>query len=144
MTVLVGSTKVAYQVHKEMLVKRCPYFAARLRECWGGDSEPLTLEDISVEGFDVAVDWMYTNELSERLNCKHNWELLLIAYKAADQLVMRDLQNKLVDLELDQLQLGPCNWNLARIQLMWKMELAHTPCYQLALHSCIPELVRQA
>lgn len=136
-----GKKQEAFQIHKQVLVENCPYFAAWLRDCWGGDtSGPLTIEDITAEGFEVVVDYIYSGALPERLTKSPNWNLNKIAYKAADQLVMRDLQNKIVDLEVQHLKADRREWHAYRIKQLWQSELSHTPYYQMALRSCVRSL----
>ncbi|KAK5088346.1 hypothetical protein LTR05_002564 [Lithohypha guttulata] len=60
-----------------------------------------------------------------------------LAYKAADRLMMTDLQNELVSNDLRMLRNHDMRWTLVDVFGMGKLELDHTPYYQLILKSAV-------
>lgn len=143
-TILVGKEKVAFHVHRSLLVKKSVYFATRLKDCWDGKKdEPLEMTHVDVNGFEVVVDFLYNNALPERITDHddlNDMNPVLKAYKAADQLAMFQLQNALVDSNVSQFRKLQRYWELHGILDVHKFGLQHTPLYKLMLQSCVEEL----
>lgn len=149
-TVCVGPKKKPFQLHRQLLIDKSPYFETRLKACWEGSADKLELDDFSVEGFEIVVDWMYTNEIPERLRCSQERDsdaivnalhtLLLPAYQAADMLMIADLQNKLVDLEIELFHAEGQTWSIRRVKTLHRLNLAHTPYYDLVIKSSVGTL----
>lgn len=127
--------------------EKSPYFASRLKDCWDGkDNESLTLEDVSVEGFEVVADWIYSNTLPERTKTYNGVRdvkyYIKVAYKAADQLVMEVLQNKLIDVLIERHRQP--SWSRHGLTNLHDIGLMHTPFYQLMLRDHIVNTIGPA
>lgn len=91
---------------------------------------------------------MYSGDLPERLcrlcdaNTKQATAISLSAYKAADQLMMFELQNHIVSNEIARMTISD-KPTLSMVSLlgMWELDLSHTPYYQMVLKSCVRDLV---
>lgn len=100
----------------------------------------LSLEDVSVDGFGVVVDWMYSGVLPARVSGwtddKLPLDYLRRAYKVADQLLMTELQNQLMDMVLAG-GYYMRHTKLTSVSMMWSLGLNHTPMYDFVLRDCI-------
>ena len=60
-----------------------------------------------------------------------------IAYEAADQPMVVELQNKLVDLHIEGMRQVRWNWWFSKLEILEDLEIAHTPYYQFMLKSVV-------
>lgn len=104
--ILVGPDKVQFLVHKELLIEYSPFFAAKSKACWTDAGSGIDLSHVSVDGFESAVGWLYAGRplkvpTKSQFEDMSEWGQYLTmfnhAYKAADQLMMTELQNKILD-----------------------------------------------
>lgn len=144
-TIVVGKDKTSFKVYKSLLVERIPYFQRRLKDCWDSDKKGIIeMEDLDIDGFEVIIDWMYHAILPERLTRpvnKYDSSLNARTYKVADQLMMTDLQNRLVDNELSLNQESKMAFGRVGITWCWELGLTHTPYYQLVLKDCTRDMI---
>ena len=93
--VIVGKEKVEFGVHKKVLVRSSPFFEACFRaDIKEAQENTVTLCEDDPEAFEIVVDWMYGGRSLQG----HLYDTLVISYLLADKLLMRDLQNAIIDL----------------------------------------------
>lgn len=137
---LVGPDNIEFLVHKNLLVENSPFFAAKSRPCWANSGSSIDLSHVNVEGFEIVVGWLYSKRpLPEpvKTDASSGWprytESLIKAYKAADQLMVNELQNKLLDdfkeLTLRHHRPTTC----IDLVTVCNFDLSHTPCYRFVL-----------
>lgn len=140
-TVLVGQSKKPYNLHAELLKHSAPYFATRLKDCWDGKTaEPILLQDVDECGFNTVIDWIYTRQLPQEIanpGAERDNGMADAAYKAADVLMISDLQNALIDNELRLLEGRMECWHLKALKTKHDLGIGHTPYYQLVLRHCV-------
>lgn len=157
-----GASQEEYNFHKDLLIDRCPYFAAALKEDWNNGKDTCTLQDAIPADFDVVAYWVYTGTLPEGIlddddddsdddmsagssdqadenasdDAGHETlDRLLALYKLADFLQMHDLQNALLNEEHRLLVKEGEFYNWKGLKVFFKHDLTHTPLYRLAKDS---------
>lgn len=140
-TVLIGQEQRAFHLHKQLLTDKSLYFQTCLKECWNTKKDTIELRDLSVKGFGVVVDVMYTDKLPDYLiKAKNEYEqftLLLFAYRAADILMMTELQNRLIDLTVSTTLRSDRLFTLSTVyELCWQ-NLVHTKLYDLVFTQAV-------
>lgn len=77
---LIGSTKHRYFVHKSLLAAKSLFFRTMFKECWDGEKEEVELAQIHKEGFEVALNWMYSGSLPHQDKIHPDgWETIMDA-----------------------------------------------------------------
>lgn len=141
--VLVGSEKTAYSIHKDLLMSKCPYFGAALKECWNKDKTEITLKHAQPQQFEVVIDWLYEGRLPEYWSkiddgCPDSIiEKTPGVYKLADELLLSELQNNLIDVLVRTCNEHKRIHDLSDACAVVKQELNHTPLYKLVLRNAV-------
>ncbi|KIW61650.1 hypothetical protein PV05_01749 [Exophiala xenobiotica] len=95
-TVNVGPNKVAYGLHRGILVSGCPFFEKCLRSGMREAQEKtVNLPEEQTEAFDILVRWMYSGRIA--LGGAKQQERFIDAYLLADKFCMHALQNAIMD-----------------------------------------------
>lgn len=96
-TVYVGKKRKAYQVHKELLVSKSPYFRGSLISAFPeGRSNEVYLREDTPEAFSWLITWLYSGVVNA-IGTKHD---ACIGFKTcimADRFLIVSLKNDLVD-----------------------------------------------
>ncbi|KAK5957780.1 hypothetical protein OHC33_000969 [Knufia fluminis] len=141
--VLVGSEKKAYTIHKDLLMSKCPYFGAALKECWNEDKTEITLKGAQPQQFEVVIDWLYEGRLPKYWSKIEESDIFSIinktpaVYKLAHELLLSGLQNDLVDVLLQTSDEHKILHNLSGACSVVKQDLSHTPLYKLVLRNAV-------
>ena len=96
-TVENGNTSKDHYIHRALLQKKSPYFAA-LPNFKEGKDNHLVLKDINGEAFQHIVQWLYTGQFSHNLtNHGNHGTPIILTYAAADRLMMLKCKNMAID-----------------------------------------------
>lgn len=100
------------------------------------------MPDISSEGFDIVVDWMYTKQLPKELSdygpeAIQQDRQILHGYKAAHMLMIDDLQASLIAWDNTTLLNQKLYWCYVRLQQVHDMGLRGTDYYEHVLEDTI-------
>lgn len=139
--ILVGPDKQVFYVHKQLLREKVPYFEVCLKEDWKKDKDDaVDLREVDPAGFGFIVTWLYTERLPERIQGPgkgtFDWDMMDVVYKVADGLMITQLQNDLVNIHLDSLAArGSQHWFFGKLARLYRLDLSHTPYYQMVLKS---------
>ncbi|KAK7899737.1 hypothetical protein LTR67_003482 [Exophiala xenobiotica] len=91
----VGPLKVAYALHRGILVSKCPFFKKCLRSGMKEEQEKtVNLPEELPVAFDTLVQWMYTGKMVMEPRMQISY---IDAYLLADKFCMHDLQNSIMD-----------------------------------------------
>lgn len=121
---------------------KSPYFQVRLKDCWASTNDAIELPDISNDGFEVVVDWVYTARLPDRVKKYQKGDLqvfacVLDAYKAADILTISQLEDEIIASEAVVFAERGMWWKCSRLADTLEHGLSHTKYY----HSVIKNVV---
>jgi hypothetical protein len=104
-TILVGSDLTPFQIHTSLLTSKSSYFRAALNGPLvfiESETNSITLDDVSVEHFQILVTWLYTSILSTPFKDeKPAYYTLLHVYALADRLALEGARNAVVDVISD-------------------------------------------
>lgn len=144
--VLVGPERIQYYLHKGLAAAKSPFFRTILKDCWNNKKEEVELPNISSDGFDIVVDWIYSGQLPDRLkgyskHSSYDWEGTLQAYKAADMLMIDKLQNDLIAHEIALFAKHKLAWRFYRLQDVYDNDLCHTKYYQFVLKCAVSRMM---
>lgn len=117
-----------------------------LKDCWDGKKEEVELRDVSSEGFGTVADWMYSGKLPSKMIDYSAGDAILVdtieAYKAADVLMISELQNTLTLNHAVYLSSRNANCSLRYLQDFHDHDLCHTKLYNFALRSAVLGMMR--
>lgn len=146
-TVLVGEEEREFYLHKQMLIEHSPYFETCLKDCWNATSNQIIIKDISVEDFEILVDFMYTGNLPDSLEkSMTNTSRLtpgFTIYRSTDILMMSDLQNAVVDLMVAIAINNSLQFRLSTVAHLLRHGLSHTKLYKLVLEQAVRDFVNK-
>ena len=93
----VGKERIAYRLHKDLLISKCPYFRASLSSGFpeGKTNEVHLAEDVPA-AFNVFVQWLYSGTFSP-METANDVSVKTRAYVMADALLTVEFKNDLVD-----------------------------------------------
>lgn len=159
--VLVGEDAKPFYVHEQILYDNSPYFKA----CFTGTTDqsmgvidPWDLRHVNVLGFAFLVEYMYSGKLPQGILTQYddddinnqdddedNGEALeaTLAYKAADQLLMHQFQNELINFEIEDCRTRKVCFGISAVKKAHELELTRTPWYRMVLRSCIPWFMKK-
>lgn len=144
-----------------MLTNKSPYFESRLKDCWtDGDADTaLLLEHIDADAFEGIVEWMYNSRIphciiqeelntlpryhdeewahEEEVTASHSYGLLFHIHKTADELLMHELQNELIDWAIQDCIKTETWYTLDSVRSCHNVGLTHTPFDRMVLYACI-------
>jgi hypothetical protein len=96
-TILVGPHRSRYFAHKEVLVKKSPFFAKCLDAGMKEEhSNEVDFPDDTCRAFDLFFVWIYSREVPQ-VDSHDKVLAAMDAWVLADKLVMPDWQNPLID-----------------------------------------------
>ncbi|KAF2260956.1 hypothetical protein CC78DRAFT_584169 [Lojkania enalia] len=101
---LIGPKRTRFLLHTSLLVNQSPYFRAALTGSFlESTNQAIELPDISVEVFELCVNWLYTNNIDPTpfKDGKPAYYTLLHLYIVADRLCFEGLRNAITDLIAD-------------------------------------------
>lgn len=93
-TVIDGNTTDTFYVHKNLLLRASPFFAA-LSNFKEGDENHIVLNDVDLLAFHHIQNWFYEGRLDPKL--KQSRHTLIKVWVAADRLLMTTCKNKVMD-----------------------------------------------
>ena len=107
----------------------------------------IELLDADQEASEVVIDWMYTDTLPKRLEpyCLQDhypWITARRAYKLADQLMLPQLQNAIINSLLRIVRGTKLYWDVDEIEACAKEELLHTRYFRLIAKSYVRALMQ--
>lgn len=132
-------------VHESLLNEHSPYFEAKAKPCWKRTESSVDLRDVSVEGFELVVNWIYSEGMptplpSSSTDLDSFFKTVRTGYKTADQLLMICLQDQLLEDLKRCLQKSGRYLNLTAASYVIKDDLKHTPLYTFTVKSVVYHL----
>ncbi|PSN62834.1 hypothetical protein BS50DRAFT_130571 [Corynespora cassiicola Philippines] len=101
---LVGPKQTRFLLHTSLLTSQSPYFRAALSgPFYESTTQSISLPDISLDTFELAVGWLYTGDVTPVpfKDGKPAYYSLLHLYIFADRFCFEALRNRVVDLISD-------------------------------------------
>lgn len=117
------------------------------KDCWDGKKQEVELSQISSKGFDIAAHWIYSGNLPPNLTDYSQKNICsvmannLYAYKAADVLMMNELQNELILQEAACLRETRRFLSCVRLNRPHDYDLLHTKYYTFSLRSATENMM---
>lgn len=144
--VLIGPERTTYSVHRSLFAAKSPFFRTLLKDCWDGKKEEIEIGNISSAGFDIAVDWIYSGRLPDRVkeyskDGSQPWDSTLCAYKVADVLMINKLQNEIIANEAAIFSKHGLKWRFCRLKDIYDNDLCHTKYYSFVLKSVVANMM---
>ena len=98
--VLVGPSRRKFTVHRDLLIRNCPYFAGCLRTnaFSEGQEKKVTLGEDDPEAFSDLVTWLYRGRLQVAQNGSLASARLRATYILADKVCINTLKNHIMDM----------------------------------------------
>lgn len=128
-TVIVGKEQRIYKLHRNLLVKKSPFFAKCLNSgMLEQQREEIVLPEDSSRAFDFIADWVYYEKVRE-VKGNEGAEERIRAYVLADKYCMPELQNALLDNLAGFWQQKSMNPN--RMKLIAELTNENCPLYKL-------------
>lgn len=95
----------AFQIHKDLLIRKVPYFEVRLKECWSKRKFPIKLKDARRDVFEFFVNWLYTDDVDTEALCTEvndndvspDIHKIGARYQFADRYMCVKLKNDILD-----------------------------------------------
>lgn len=134
-------------MHRGLFAAKSPYFRVLLKSCWSGEKDEIEIPDIPSDGFNVVVDWMYSGQLPDKVkvytkgNSSNAFQIALNTYKAADVLMITQLQNAIIENEAAIFAEHRLHWNCDRLKSISEKDLTHTAYYRFVLKSVLMNMM---
>jgi hypothetical protein len=102
-TVEVGTKKKAFIIHKDLLVFYSDYFRGAFNGSFSEATKgKISLADERVDVFNVVNQFVYTRQLSDKLDSDLEWEMLVRAWLFGDKYLMPSLQNRAMSVLIEK------------------------------------------
>lgn len=104
-------------------------------ERWDESKQQIGLPELTVGGFGIVLDWLYTGRLPD---VTEYWSTggstaIIDAYAAVEFLILDEMQNDLIKNEADKLLRHGLGYRCGRLSSPHKSALSHTRYYQFVL-----------
>jgi hypothetical protein len=101
--VKVGPKKKPFLIHKDLLVFYSDYFRGAFNGSFSEATKgSIYLADERVDVFTIVNQFVYTRQLSEKLDSDLEWEMLARIWLFGDKYLMPSLQNRVMDMLIEK------------------------------------------
>ena len=135
-TIYVGNKRKRFNIYKDLLIEKSPYFAASLKTCWNQTNEVFLSGN--PEAFAHVVNWLFRDIIPPvDLSCCEGLASVTAFYKAADFLLIETLKNDIVDGVLRYLETNNWAFNFYSVSFLRDHYLEDRSLYKLVFRSAI-------
>lgn len=140
-TILIGKKRKRFNIYKDPLCAKSPYFAASLKSCWNGNTNELYLDE-DANAFGHFTNWLFQDTIPtiDLGSCEGLAEITAF-YKLADFLLVEDLRNVILDAVLKYLKTNLWAFGFFSLFHLREQNLQTTPLYKLVLRSSVRAFV---
>lgn len=137
-TVLVGPARNPFQLYRDLLCDRSPYFTAALKPIWNEASSELHLPNADTRAFAAFTNWVFAGSIPELdLTDPNGLANLTAVYKLGDFLMIEELKNDIINAVLAYLEEHNWAFNFCTLNFLRKQLLQATMLYKLVTKSSV-------
>lgn len=122
--VVAGAQQKTYYLHPDLLKAASPFIAAQLKKCWNPKEDKIKIKNADPDHFENIFYWLYIGlipEILTKIDDTGPSDKIPPVYKLADELMMVDLQNDLIDELLEYLRNNDTNITLSGLAQIAKL-----------------------
>jgi len=138
----VSHKRKCFNIYKDLLCSRSPYFAASHKNCWNGSSNEVYL-DADATAFGQFTNWIFRDTIPavDLSSCEGLAEVAAF-YKLADFLLVNELCNSIMDAIIKYLKDNNWDLNFFSLSFLSEQNLRTTPFYKLVLRNSVRRFIK--